>query len=398
MQLFFFQKNIFIVFLFLLSSLFISCSGISHKSDGITNVYNIFRTLGDGERICNVVLEYDIPVKAESVHEECFDFSGYSVSKLFVTDSVNGRQCVTEGRYVVIDLENCREKSVTINQIKPVVTSSGVVYDKSSTNKIFPFKKSITETLFWPLSYKSPYLSDNINYYVSLPENYSLEKRYPLIFFVSEGSFEKVNPLLQGNGACIWAEENEHTGLPAIVVAVQFPSYQDNSISMDSDGAFIWSSALNSIYSLYRHIVTQYSVDESKICGIGQYDGGSSILGIEARYPASFTTMLIINGYWNNFEMYGFTDKKIIFADCKNQKKALDSNYALCSILSIDASVHTLYFSVKDDKDYLDLNDLVKKRLFTSANIYHFVFDIDSNTEIKSFIYDLEAVRNWILK
>lgn len=145
--------------------------------------------------------------------------------------------------------------------------------------------------------YIDPAMGVSMPYNLYLPENYDPAKRYPLLFFVADAS-ANINdtkaPLFQGNGATVWAEPEEQKKRECIVLAPQYTADLVEFIGMMTTDANQWTPGLSLITSLLFDIIERYSVDETRIYGTGQSQGGMTNIAISDKF------LIFLRGsYWS---------------------------------------------------------------------------------------------------
>lgn len=69
------------------------------------------------------------------------------------------------------------------------------------------------------------------------------------------------------------------------MLAPQYTLELENSIGALTEDDYEWSTGLTLVSNLIFHIVEEYSVDENRIYGTGQSQGGMSTIAISDKYP-----------------------------------------------------------------------------------------------------------------
>ncbi|MCD8022866.1 MAG: hypothetical protein LUF30_07825, partial [Lachnospiraceae bacterium] len=196
-----------------------------------------------------------------------------------------------EHSYPVSDISSSNglsnQLSVSITQVGDVSSVSGTVYEGSDTAIETDYQENINLVVdeFEQDVYTSPDDENStLMYNLYLPEGYSDEAEYPLVLFMPDASADSSDPvktLTQGLGAVIWAEEENQTENPCIVLA---PQYKNDTDSVENT------------MGLLAQIVETYSVDESRIYLAGQSAGTIRAITLMIENPDTFAAALLVTG------------------------------------------------------------------------------------------------------
>ena len=104
-----------------------------------------------------------------------------------------------------------------------------------------------------------------LDYNLFIPENYTKEKKYPLIMFIHDGSFvqktDVKSTLTDTVGGPIWATDREQKKRECFVLA---PKYNDIIIDDNHDQFFV-SEYINVTVRLIQELINNYSINKDKI-------------------------------------------------------------------------------------------------------------------------------------
>lgn len=151
-----------------------------------------------------------------------------------------------------------------------------------------------------------------LDYNLYLPDNYSPDKKYPVVFFIADGSSVGKAPefsLKQGYGALVWDE--------CIVIN---PFYSVTVLD-DHDG-FTASDYIDLTGRFVSWAVKNYAIDEARVYATGQSMGCMTFLVLAAKYPELFTACLFVSGQWNINELKGLAGQKFIYITSAGDDKA----------------------------------------------------------------------------
>ena len=167
--------------------------------------------------------------------------------------------------------------------------------------------------------YIDPATGDSIPYNIFLPKNYDPKKEYPLLFFVADASANidyDAMPLVQGNGATIWAEESEQDKHPCIILAPQYTLQMVKDYGMLTIDENVWTRGLTLVDNLLDEVISSYAVDKNRIYGTGQSQGGMTNIALSIRHPDLFAAQYLVACQWNVEEMAKMKDKNLWILVC----------------------------------------------------------------------------------
>lgn len=238
-----------------------------------------------------------------------------------------------------------------------------------------------------------------VPYNLCLPEGYNESETYPLMIFVADSSVnsdEVTDPLAQ-DGAAIWATAEEQAKHPCIVLVPQYTTSLVNEIGMLTTDTHEWNDGLTLMKSLFDYILETYSVDESRIYGTGQSQGGMMTIAISDKYPDFYTAQYLVACQWDAEEMAAMADDKLWITVCEGDFKAYPGMNASVEVWE-DMGISV----VKNDTMWdsaasaQELDALVEDMIARDGNIHYTVFAEGSHMGTWKFAYDIEAIRDWL--
>ena len=405
-------------------------------SSGIREVIGIADVFGDGEKISSVVLKYEKPIDARSVSDEDFQVDGKTVDFVCVNNRPELTSNDRPGSFVVLHLANAntaydgdlaqkpgREKhdkpgrgtdaprhsdrqppdlSVKVRQTGTVQAIDGTVYAPSETPMAGTATREPVISSFQQFTYTDPATGNSMPYNLYLPESYDEGNKYPLLFFVADAS-ANINdvrtPLFQGNGATVWAEPSWQSEHECIVLAPQYTADLVSSLGMMTTDAHEWTPGLSLVTSLLFDVIDRYSVDENRIYGTGQSQGGMANIAISDHYPELFAGQLLVACQWDVDEMEALKDKNLWIVVCEGDTKAFPGMNAAT------ARWEALGTKVARNADYWDskaspaeTESKIKAMEAQGANINYSVFAKGNHMYTWSFAYDIAGLREWLFR
>lgn len=396
----------------------------------IVNVSGIADVYGEGEKISVAIVEYPKILSPKAVSADDFEVDGKIIESVRVNDKPQSTKKNRRGKYVILTFKYQNEAfDGDLNQRKrPEAPKSGdapmrsdrklpnLAFTVKQINKItavdgtefLPSEKTSSEPISAPIieKFKQFTYQDasglEIPYNLYLPEGYTPEKKYPLLFFVADASAninEVTTPLFQGNGATIWATDSEQKKHPCIILAPQYTTDLVNSIGMMTTDENVWTQGLSLVSNLLFDVIDTYSVDKSRIYGTGQSQGGMANIAISDKYPDLFAAQLLVACQWNIDEMEALKDKNLWIVVCEGDTKAFPAmNSAVERWKELGSKVAGNETFWDSKIPVAELDKKVKSLESEHANINYTVFAGGNHMYTWSFAYNIDAIRDWLFK
>ena len=299
-------------------------------SEGIIRVTGIAEVYGDGEKISTAIVQYPKAINPKSVSPDDFFIEGRTVDAVFVNDKPEPTKQSIVGPYVIVKLrhENTAFDGVlkprgssndqknprgdapmrsdrkvpdlkfNIQQVGTVVAADGTTYFPAMTSVESSTVSCPTLDRFQQLEYTSP---DGVTmpYNIYLPRNYSSERVYPMVVFISANINDVKTPLFQGNGATVFVSNAEQRKHECIVIAPQYTAELVEKLGMMTTDEHVWTPGLELVSELIFDAAQRFRVDPERIYGTGQSQGGMANIAISDRYPDLFAAQLLVACQWD---------------------------------------------------------------------------------------------------
>ena len=309
----------------------------------------ISKVLGDGRKVATVILEYDTPIKEESLSPDSYQVEGKDVMRVYANTVPETAVQGTDGSYVVIELkaevdlnaqprqpsptemEKKKERdrmqggpglragwstggndeypgNAVVFQNKSIQTVEGAMYASVSTPMKSTAERCLVADDFQQMEFVSPYTGQILPYNLYLPTDYNPEESYPLVLFIHDAGVASgpvTHTLYQGNGATSWAEPEAQARHKCIVVAPEYPV-----ITVDDN--WNYSHHLDATVALLKDLQSRYSIDSTRIYTTGQSMGCMSSIVLMLKEPELFAGALLVAGKWNP-DLMGPLDKQNIW-------------------------------------------------------------------------------------
>ena len=373
--------------------------------ENILSVTGIAEVYGDGEKSKNINAK---KISAADFQVDGKIISSISVKKNLVTlkfayenNSFSGtlnqkpnrqkNNSARAGDAPKISNRKLPDLNFTVKQVNKISAADGT--------EILPSEKSVTKISapviesFQQKIFTDPATGNSMPYNIFLPKNYDANKKYPLVFFVPDASAninEVTTPLFQGNGATSFLDKN------CIILAPQYTADLVEKLGMMTTDENIWTDGLTLTTNLLFDVIKNYAVDENRIYGTGQSQGGMANIAISDKYPDLFA---LVACQWNVDEMEILKNKNLWIVVCEGDTKAFPGmNAAVERWEKLGAKVarNEKFFDSK--APISELNKQIKNIERQRANINYTVFAGGNHMYTWSFAYNISALREWLFK
>ena len=224
--------------------------------------------------------------------------------------------------------------------------------------------------LFEVKSYTDSETNLTIPYNLYIPNDYSADKKYPLVIFIGDMTTVGTNsekPLKQGWGGLIWATEEEQAKHECIVAVPVYPV-----TILDDRNGYEMTGYVELTPRLIKNIVENYSVDEDRIYGTGQSMGAMTTLYLAATHTDLYAAVMIVDGQWDITALKGIESQKMIYFAAGGDASALNGQNEVKEMLDSDG-VH--YGSVEniDAQKWATTSNEAIAQMLEAGNSLNFV-------------------------
>ena len=240
-----------------------------------------------------------------------------------------------------------------------------------------------------------------LQYNIFIPENYTENKRYPLIIFLGDETTigkETNISLFKSVGGPIWATNMIQKKHKCFIL---IPQYNEKIINEYS--RYPKEKIINTTMNLISSIINKYNIDNNRIYITGQSMGASTTLFLLSKYQDFFTASLIIESNLIFEELLHLIKTPFTYLTTSGSEKALDieniiikyfndSNisYGLLNDVNINEKIETLNYNVNKIYKLGYKNNFINYKKNSTKN---------NNNNFKYFKngYKIEAVLDWLL-
>lgn len=403
------------------------CSCASNQLNNTSKplVSTIAESFGDGQKVSAVILKYAKEIDPSSVTSETYSVEGRKIEALDFEGNTVKIRLAYENKWDKTDGKMpAREKKAEGNAVEEgngprfeddgqevdlsaivvqkidIKAKDGTVFKASEEAFVSTSAKELVIEDFEKKTFTDSETGIILPYFVYLPEGYSKEQKYPLVFFVPDASADTsidTATLTQGNGGTIWASEEEQIKHKAIVVAVQYPLSVVKKFGALTTDDNVWTKGLTAVDNLLHSIIKSYAVDENRIYGTGQSQGCMTNIALSDKHPDLFAAQFLVAGQWNVEEMAAMKDKKLWIVVCEGDEKAYPGMSKAVdlweSLGSKVARGETMWNGKADEAERNANTDAMLKK---DANIRLNVISGGSHMYTWSVAYNYEGIRDWL--
>jgi predicted peptidase/glyoxylase-like metal-dependent hydrolase (beta-lactamase superfamily II) len=403
----------------------------------IEKVTVLARVFGDGEQAAGAALLYPKTIDASSLSVSDFSVPGKTIMSVMTNDEAAFTDESREGNYVILTFDHknsvsaapigkkndggsdekkddkpmqrdapmfsdkqAQDVSITVTQTGDIRATDGTIYAPSSTSvpssdKSDPVLEKFTQHVF-----TDPITGESITYDLFLPDGYSKDKTYPLLFFTADASANSGVPemaLLQGNGAMVFASDEEQKKHPTIIVVPEYTPELIRKIGMLTDDTNTWTKGLTLVSNMLFDVIDNYNVDRTRIYGTGQSQGGMTNIALSDKYPWLFAAQYLVACQWNTEEMAAMKDKNLWITVCEGDTKAYPGMNAATALWKSLGSKVVENDSMWDSTlPSAALSQMAEQLAAQGGTINYTVFQGGNHMYTWSFAYDIPYIRDWV--
>ena len=275
-------------------------------------------------------------------------------------------------------------------------------YANAATNLFHPDKSGdeVLQSLinekankFTLASYVDDVTSIDLTYNLYLPENYSTETKYPVVFFIADGSSvgkEAKFSLTQGYGALVWPED-------CIVINPVYPV-----TVLDDHNGFVTSDYVELTGRFVKYALNTYSIDSKRVYATGQSMGCMTFLVLAAKYPGLFTAELFVSGQWDINALKGLTSQRFIYVASAGDEKASTGQREVVDMCDKAKMPYLRYDDIdaKNPGIFVPLSQAVTFITFRAGTTLPDVSDAGKYSEHMTsfdYAYRMQELREWLL-
>ena len=405
----------------------------------IKNIKTISEIFSDGQKVTNVVVEYEKPIDAGSISPDCFEVKDRNVIAAYTNDKAAKTDKDVEGNCVILELEvqnplledsqatdgrvddYVTTDTATVVQLKDIQATDGTVYAASSQevstaassgimakgDKIYLVRSEFESNHF----YTDPEWKVVLHYNIFKPQSYrngetADDTRYPLVLFMPDAGavskdWEVV--LTQGNGGIVWAEEAWQAENPCFVVTM---IYDDKFIN---DYWEYYENYVEGTMNLVRSLSEEYPIDTGRIYTTGQSMGAMNSFIMMTKDPDLFAAAYCIAGKWDAQELVPLKDSNILVFTSEDDPATKSMNLVAEAWEAAGAVVATKNMDATADQETLskDMNELFSQDtnlFYCRINSGEGRLDSDGNKLSGNhrytwrIAYNLPGVKEWLFE
>ena len=236
-----------------------------------------------------------------------------------------------------------------------------------------------------------------LQYNIFIPENYTENKRYPLVIFLGDGKETNIS-LFKSVGGPIWAKNIIQKKHKCFILV---PQYNEKIINEYS--RYPKEKIINTTMNLISSIINKYNIDNNRIYITGQSMGTSTILFLLSKYQDFFTASLIIESNFIFEELLHLIKTPFTYLTTSGSEKALDIENIIIKDFNNSNIPYGLLNDVNTQEKIETLNYNVNQiyKLGYKYNFINYIKNSTKNNEnnFKFFKngYRIEAVLDWLL-
>ena len=248
-----------------------------------------------------------------------------------------------------------------------------------------------------------------LNYNLFIPENYTNEKKCPLVIFMHDaslvGSNDTNNTIIKSVGGPIWATDREQKKHQSFVLS---PQYSEVIID-DNNGKYSKSEYINVTVRLIQYLIEKYPINTDRIYSTGQSMGAMTTLYLLANYQDLLAAGIVVDGQWRLDELQGLTNATFTYFAAGSDGKAFKGQTEVREYLdSLNLSYG--FLNNINAQDNIDTLNNVTQEMYLNNHSYYFIKFKDGSVlppdsknaheHTSSFKYGfrIDKVRDWLFE
>lgn len=376
------------------------------------NIKAVTKVTGDGQMVAAVMLEYDDAISSQNLRKKDYRVKCRNITEIYANPNGKLGQKSSEGRYVFLELDLSDNDSSVKRRIgkgrdsklKVVSVELEILLPGDTSYRKINSAINITVDSFQSFTFEDPKTGNKLDYNLFIPHEIKEQRRYPLVLFIHDAgscSDDIQAPLVQGNGATVWAEDFSQQRNPCFVLAPRYPNQVANDLF-----EVTWEA--DATISLVKSLIKKYPVDEKRIFGTGQSMGCMILCELMLRNPNFFAGCFLVAGQWNPNTMSSVKDENLWILVSEMDEKAFPiMSNCMKNVENCGGRVVRGCINAKDNLDMQ--NDVVRMIARTGEHIFFTWFEKDSilpenekpspgayHVHTWVHAYNLVAIQDWL--
>lgn len=379
-----------------------------------------------GQTITKAVLEYRTDVTTQELQRADFHVKDRRITGVYTAGAAAG-ETAEQGRFAILELDGAdraactfevkqdgrfgkftvKELILEVSQRADISAADGTLLPAFEGIKSTQTDEGIVER-FIKRTYRIPGSERILRYNLYIPKDIRADEVYPLVLFLHDASTcsaEQRAPLIQGNGALVWAQDAEKGTRPCFVLAPAYPE-----VCANDDFVLTWEA--DATVELLKSLCMEYmNIDRGRLYATGQSMGCMMISDLLLRNPGFFAGALLVDGQWNPETMGKAKDENIWAVVSQRDSKAFPIMGACFDAMeAAGGTVRRQGFDAGQSQDAVS----EKMRAVQSPDCHLYFTYAEGESilpgELKAedpgcyhvytwkYAYGLEALREWLFK
>lgn len=408
------------------------CICMSMQENCVKSIIAVSQIFPEGQKIVAAVVEYQECIDNFSLTPCSFKVKDRKVMAVHTSDKNTHPRRIAEGPFVIIELSSdtmdaCvlqrhrnRERVyggkepnekmemgdcvLEVQQVMPIFTEDGTELKAWSAPEKSDRDINLIVDRFLKLKYQDPDSGIELAYNLFVPWDYDDQKKYPMVVFMHDLSAigdNQVFTLLQGNGATVWATEDEQYWHQCFVLA---PQYSRRVVSND----FSCTEEVDATLNLIHSTCDRMSVDRDRIYVTGQGMGCMMAMQMGYEQPDLFAAYFLMAGQWDPKRMAPMAYKPMFLIASQADERAVKGLTADVEALEkAGAKVDRALWGIADgciqqrDADALTRGDgniklaILDQPVFRNGSCQENCAFHEATWQMG---YDIAAVRAWLFR
>lgn len=396
---------------------------------GIKSATMVTEPTGEGQKISQVVLEYDELLHFEYVpNVSAFAINGRNITSISLGNCIEPTK-TCRSHQLILQLDKNDPNSLMTFRTTPKAPSQerkpAYAVKQVEPIKVFDDAQAVNFREILPNTFHTEKVKNRlidefvqrefkdengtlIKYNLFVPKDFDPQKRYPLVLFLHDAGSTNTNArntLFQGNGATVWAEPDFQKDNPAFVLAPQF----DHAIVNDKSDE---PADLVPTVNLLKSLAKEFPIDENRLYATGQSGGAMMTIAMNIKYPNLFAASYLVAGQWAAEKTAPMARTKQFIFVSEDDPKAFPTQNAISEVLALNGGIVQKAVLSNGSAEPAQIEQEVKNLLERTGNIYYMTVKsktlpdqvrepntptpAQAHTGTWKIAYNIEAVRQWL--